>query len=91
MNETNSAMVNRLTVSGHLRNDHIIRAFHVSPSHGVGLEIHEKPWISSISKIILKPGMVFTIEPGIYIKGKYGVRIEDDVLVTKSGCKVLSK
>ena len=48
-----------------------------STGHGIGLDIHEKPYISPKSKQTLKPGMVFTIEPGIYIKNKFGVRIED--------------
>ncbi len=59
--------------------------------HGIGLEIHEEPSISPKSKEILKEGMVFTVEPGIYLKNKFGVRIEDNVLVTKNGCKILSK
>lgn len=58
--------------------------------HGVGLEIHEMPVASRKSKTVLKPGMVVTIEPGIYIEGELGVRIEDLVLVTKDGCEVLS-
>ena len=58
--------------------------------HGVGLEIHEMPVASKRSKTMLKPGMVVTIEPGVYIEGELGVRIEDLVLVTKDGCEVLS-
>ena len=54
--------------------------------HGVGMEIHEKPYISSKSDGILKENMVVTNEPGIYIAGKFGVRIEDTVLITKFGC-----
>lgn len=58
--------------------------------HGVGLEVHEGPTINKRSREILEEGMVFTIEPGIYIPGWGGVRIEDIVLVTPDGCKVLS-
>lgn len=61
-----------------------------SIGHGVGLEIHEEPFGSSKSKDILKEGMVLTIEPGIYLDGKFGVRIEDMLLVTKEGCENLT-
>lgn len=59
--------------------------------HGVGLEVHEKPTISSRSSQIVAEGMIFTIEPGIYIPGLGGVRIEDLVEVTRDGCRLLSK
>lgn len=58
--------------------------------HGLGLEVHEEPYISGISESILKPGMVFSIEPGIYIEGEFGVRIEDIVVVTEDGCERLN-
>ncbi|MEM2341528.1 MAG: Xaa-Pro peptidase family protein [Candidatus Bathyarchaeia archaeon] len=59
--------------------------------HGLGLEVHEEPYITQTNETILKPGMVFTIEPGIYLHGSFGVRIEDDVVVTEDGNEVLIK
>lgn len=59
--------------------------------HGVGLDIHEKPAVSWRDETVVKPGMVFTIEPGIYLPGKGGVRIEDMVAVTENGCDVMSE
>ena len=58
--------------------------------HGVGLEIHELPNINSNSSSNLKENMVITDEPGIYLPGKFGVRIEDTVLITKNGCITLT-
>jgi len=58
--------------------------------HGIGLEIHESPFLKVESKGTLKAGEVITIEPGVYIPGKLGARIEDDVLVTKTGCRILT-
>lgn len=58
--------------------------------HGVGLEVHEPPGISRRSETVLKPGMVFTVEPGIYIQGWGGLRVEDMVRVTNNGCEVLT-
>ena len=66
------------------------RYFTHSTGHGVGLEIHEAPRIAAGQDEVLKPGMVITIEPGVYFPGKWGLRIEDIVAVNRSGCEVLT-
>ena len=66
------------------------RYFTHSTGHGVGLEIHESPRIAAGQKEVLRPGMVITIEPGVYFPGKWGVRIEDMVAVNEGGCEVLT-
>ncbi|KPL04919.1 MAG: hypothetical protein AMJ73_03260 [candidate division Zixibacteria bacterium SM1_73] len=59
--------------------------------HGIGLVIHDNPAINTRNEQLLQPGMIITIEPGIYIPNWGGIRIEDDVLVTKKGCEILTK
>jgi Xaa-Pro aminopeptidase len=61
--------------------------------HGLGLDIHEPPRLNTnpAQDMPLQPGMAVTVEPGIYLLGKFGVRIEDTVLVTKTGCEILTK
>jgi Xaa-Pro aminopeptidase len=59
--------------------------------HGIGLEVHEMPYITESSEVVLKPGMTFSIEPGIYLEGEFGMRIEDLVMVTEDGVEVLNQ
>lgn len=58
--------------------------------HGLGMEMHEAPWISADSATMLEPGMVFSVEPGVYLEGEFGIRIEDIVVVTDGACRCLT-
>lgn len=85
---TNTRLLSKM-----VENDFALNGYDLvhSLGHGVGLEIHEAPYVNHKSDMQLKENMVITSEPGIYIAGKFGVRIEDTIQITKFGCISLTK
>ncbi len=74
-----------------LNRHHLGKYFTHSTGHGVGLEIHEAPRVAKAQDAMLQAGMVITIEPGIYIPGDFGIRIEDSVVVEAAGARILTR
>jgi Xaa-Pro aminopeptidase len=73
-----------------LRKHGLDRFFVHATGHGLGLEIHEAPRLARKERTVLEAGMVITIEPGVYIEGSVGIRIEDTVAVTNNGARILT-
>jgi len=74
----------------YLEKYHLDEYFTHGLGHSLGIDVHEKPSLSRYDDTVIAEGMVFTIEPGVYFSGKYGIRIEETVVVTKNGCEIIS-
>ncbi len=74
-------------ILGEKNSKHFIHAL----GHGLGTQVHEWPSVNRHHHVVLQPNMVMTIEPGLYVKNKYGIRIEDDILITEKGARVLTR
>jgi len=75
----------------YLESLNLAKYFGHSLGHGVGLDIHEDPRLCAQSGVTLQEGMILTVEPGVYLPGQFGIRLEEMVLVTKTGCEVISR
>lgn len=75
----------------YLKSKGLDKYFTHSTGHGVGVEIHEHPFENKTSETVLKKNMVVTVEPGVYMEGLYGVRVEDLIIVENDGCNVISR
>ncbi|HEX2557888.1 MAG TPA: M24 family metallopeptidase, partial [Nitrososphaera sp.] len=74
-----------------IRNQGYEKQFIHSTGHGIGLDVHEPPWLRMNNSEVLKPNMAVTVEPGIYLENKFGVRIEDSIIVTNGKPRVLNR
>lgn len=78
-------------VNNYIRSKKLGKYILHSLGHGIGLKVHEAPKLSEKNRGIIKKGMTLTVEPGLYIKGLGGVRMEDMVLIKDAGCEILTK